>query len=522
MTIREKIGQMIVCGFDGHAVSDELRDALRTGTVGGIILFSRNCDSADQVIGLTEELRRAAGHKPLWVMVDQENGIVSPLSRVTTFPPGQMGLAAAGSESDVYWAARITGEKLRMLGFDAVLSPVLDVNVEPANPIIGTRAFSDDPNVVSRYGIAMMRGSIDSGVMPVGKHFPGHGATTADSHEELPRVLITREELFERELYPFRQAIQHGLPAVMVGHLFFPGVDSEEGPSSVSRKLIEGLLRNELSFGGLIVSDAMEMKGITDHYETGDAAVAAVGAGMDVLLYVDVRNAVAAHEALVDATSSGAISESRVTESYERIMVAKKSFAGIPSRPCGVDVNRILEQEFETKIRSLNRHSIMTRRGAGRGVPRGSRLLDETRPITLIATASTRRELERRKGFWLEMEPLTAERGLTTVQMNGEDLLGDGAALRRVVAEKTQVVFLSFSRTAPDRQLTELVRDAVPQSKRVLVVAVDNPWVAEHVPGGSDVAFCFGLEFSAIGVLLETMLTELPSHARMPVRISPP
>jgi beta-N-acetylhexosaminidase len=452
-------------------------------------------------------------------MVDQECGAVSPLSRVTTFPPGHMALAAIGLESDAYWAARITGEKSKALGFDVVLAPVLDVNVEPANPIIGTRAFSDDPVIVSRFGIAVMRGLIDGGVMPVGKHFPGHGAAIADSHEELPRLTTSRQEFESRDLYPFRQAVLSGIPSIMVGHLFVPAIDPAEGPSSVSAALIDGVLRKKLSFSGLIVSDAMEMRGVADYCDTGEAAIAAVRAGMDLLIYVDVANALVAHQALLDAVKSGTVLESRVTEAYEKVVLTKASYMGLQSRPGGPEAIQLLDQEFEDKIAELNSRSMLTARGSDRVALANQPLLDSTVQALFVLTASTRRELERRREFLRRFEPLAKARMQHARFAMGEDVIQNLGSFGKELEEGTQLVLVSFSRTPHDEPLFEVIRWAESQSCSLILVAADNPWIVEEVPTEIDVVFCFGLEVSTLTALADRLLMAPETQALFPVHI---
>jgi len=507
VTAEEKIGQMIAGGFDGTELPAELARAIQGGRIGGVILFGWNVSSSGQVAELTERLLGLSCDPPVWIMVDQECGIVSPLSGVTTFPPGQMAVGAIGSDRDAYWASRITGEKLKVLGFDVVLAPVLDVNTEPENPIIGTRAFSDEPESVSRLGKAMIKGSLDSRVLPVGKHFPGHGATLLDSHEELPVLDRSSAVLRERDLPPFAGAIRAGLPGVMVGHLWFPSLDPIERPATVSPVVVGELLRGELGFDGLVFSDAMEMKGVAEFASAAEAPLLAVQAGLDVLIYVDVENALLAHEVLTGAYRRGELTGERIESSYRRIVSAKARFGGSPGRTAAGEREAVLGREFEAKIEELNRASIHIARGRGAAAADGSApVVDLALPSVFTSTGETGRERRRKREFLERFEREWAGRKGKSRFLEARELIEAGpAGVERILGGVSQVILLSFSRRATDpalKSIFELVRSF---TGRKTLVAVDNPWVAEAAPPGYDIVLCFGFEPSVPGVLVQAL-----------------
>jgi beta-N-acetylhexosaminidase len=284
----DTIASPLWAGFDGKTLPAALSRWLEAGEVGGVVLFSRNIESPAQVRALCREIRSAAGGgNPLpLIAVDQEGGRVARLidPPFTRFPPARAcSLFCCRNESVAETVGAATAAELRAVGIDMNFAPVLDVDSNPRNPVIGDRAFSEDPHTAAALGIAFAKGSLSRGILPVGKHFPGHGDTSADSHEELPVVRAGRQTLLRRELLPFRRAARAGIPALMTAHVMYPALDRAL-PATLSRKILHNLLRERLRFRGAVISDALEMKAIADRYGIGEAAVLAVTAGCDVVL----------------------------------------------------------------------------------------------------------------------------------------------------------------------------------------------------------------------------------------------
>ena len=278
----------LMVGFEGKTVPRQLSQWIREGTAVGVILFSRNVESPRQLRELCREIRSCAGKgsPPPLIGIDQEGGRVTRLAApgFTRFPPARCySLFCCRAFRVAFAAGEAMAEELRAVGVDINFAPVLDVDSNPENPVIGDRALSTDPGTVAELGIAFLRGTMSRGVLPVGKHFPGHGHTASDSHEELPVVRSPRDTLRDRDLLPFRRAIRAGIPALMTAHVLYPALD-RVFPATMSGKILGELLRGRLRFRGTVFSDALEMKAITDRYGIGDAAVRAVTAGCDVVL----------------------------------------------------------------------------------------------------------------------------------------------------------------------------------------------------------------------------------------------
>jgi len=278
----------LMAGFEGKHLPRPVARMLREGTLLGVVLFSRNAESPRQVKELCREIRAAGGSgrpAPL-IAVDQEGGRVQRLTEpgFTRFPPARCySTLCCHAERAAEAAGEAIAEELRAVGVDINFAPVLDVDSRPDNPVIRDRAFSDDPNQAARLGVAFFRGTLSRGILPVGKHFPGHGATDADSHEVLPVVRGTGRILSDRDLLPFRRAVRAGIPALMTAHVLYPALDRAH-PATFSPKILLGLLRKRLRFGGVLFSDALEMGAVASLCGIAEAVVRASSAGCDIPL----------------------------------------------------------------------------------------------------------------------------------------------------------------------------------------------------------------------------------------------
>lgn len=334
MDVKTAAGQHIMAGLPGTEIDPAFAALVRECKVGNVILFRRNVKNAAQLARLCASLRELivseTGMEP-FIAIDQEGGVVSRFSPDMATTPGAMALAAAGGDAP-YRAARLTAAQLRAAGVNFDLAPVLDVNSNPLNPVIGVRSFGDLPEEAAERAMGFMRGLLDGGVMACGKHFPGHGDTDTDSHIGLPRVDKSREQLEECELLPFRRAIEAGIPAIMSSHVLFPALEPEKLPATMSRRILTGLLREELGFGGVIISDCMEMDAVAKFYGTVNGAAAALKAGADIVC-ISHTAALAREtaERLWQRYEAAEGEERRELErSGERIAEAKRRFTAVP------------------------------------------------------------------------------------------------------------------------------------------------------------------------------------------------
>ena len=336
MSIEEKVGQLIVVGFDGTTVNSTIRANISQRFVGGVALFARNIQSPQQAARLTNDLQQLAQETkhqiPLFMATDQEGGRVSRLKKGATVFSGNMALGATRSGKLAGQAGRITGIELAAAGINLNFAPVMDVNNNPCNPVIDRRSFGESPDLVARLGTAYTGGLQENGVLATAKHFPGHGDTTVDSHTDLPTVKHDLERIQAIELKPFRAAIEAGVAAVMTAHILYPALDADR-PATLSRAILTDLLRGELGFSGLIITDDMGMKAIDERYTAGEAAVMAIEAGADMVLTLwTLANQVEVFNALVSAVKNGTIPEDRIDQSVGRILKNKEACGALDWR----------------------------------------------------------------------------------------------------------------------------------------------------------------------------------------------
>ncbi len=329
LSLEEQIGQTLMVGFQGLTPSPEIIELIQHYHVGNIILFSRNVHDAQQVLELTQHLQsiaKEAGQPyPLLIAIDHENGIVQRLGDIVTIFPGNMALGAIGSKEIAYKVAQAIGQELKALGITMNLAPVVDVNNNPANPVIGVRSFGEDAQQVGRLGAAMVKGYQSAGILSCLKHFPGHGDTAIDSHLALPTIPYTLERLEELELVPFRRGIEAGTESVMIAHISFPALTQDTMlPASVSATIVQGLLREELGFTGVILSDCMEMNATANTFGTERAAVMALDAGIDIVLVSHTHTRQQGSiEAIQRAVLSDKLSPHMVQQAAERVLRLK-------------------------------------------------------------------------------------------------------------------------------------------------------------------------------------------------------
>ncbi|KAG9239317.1 putative beta-N-acetylglucosaminidase [Amylocarpus encephaloides] len=338
--LRDNVGQLFIVGFHGHVASDHIKKLVTYYRVGTVILFSRNIDTGEQLTELTkslQEIANSSGHsQPLFISIDQENGLVTRIKPpVAVQLPGSMALGATNDPSNAYNVAAATAQTLQRFGINMNYAPIADINSEPKNPVIGVRSPSDDPETVGRFVSAQIKGFWSGRVVPCVKHFPGHGDTAVDSHFGLPTIEKTRFAMDQCELLPFRRAVTEGVDAVMTAHIVLPLLHISLGaaddsnqklPASLNPDIIN-ILRNEMKYEGLIVSDCLEMDGVRAPYGTETAAVMALKAGTDsVMICHTIAAQVGAIEKVMAAVRSGELSQSAIQISGRRIRALKKKF----------------------------------------------------------------------------------------------------------------------------------------------------------------------------------------------------
>ena len=326
MTLDEKIGQMIITGFNGSEYNDDMDRLINEYKVGGVILFARNIEDSNQMIDLTRALQENNNNLPLFISIDEEGGRVSRLPDDIEKFPAAFDIGLINNDQTAYENGKEIGYTLKRLGINLDYAPVLDIYSNENNTVIGDRAFSKEESIVSTMGIATMEGIEDADIIPVVKHFPGHGDTEVDSHYGLPIVYKTLEELRNFEFIPFVKAIESGCDVIMVSHIILNEVDSSN-PASLSKIVISDLLRKDLEFDKVVITDDMSMGAITSIMSIEEACIKSIEAGCDILL---LGNAYEEIEQVINSIKlklyNGEISEEQINKSVKRILELKKKY----------------------------------------------------------------------------------------------------------------------------------------------------------------------------------------------------
>ena len=350
MSLDEKIGQLVIVGLDGYTPNTDISNLINDYKVGGVILFGNNVKNPNQLLGLINSLKtiNSQNKTPLFISVDEEGGRVSRMpSEIKNIPSSQI-IAEKNDSNLSYNIGKVIGEELKLFGFNMDFAPVLDINSNPNNPVIGDRSFGSTVSIVNKLGIKTMKGIISSNVIPVVKHFPGHGDTLVDSHVGLPVVNKDLAKLNEFELIPFKEAIKNNIDTIMVSHILLNKIDSTY-PASMSKAVITGVLRESLNFSGVVITDDMTMGAIMKYYEIGDAAVKSINAGSDIILVCHgYNNELKVINSLKAAVLSNVIKESRLDESVYRVLKLKEKF-----NITNVTIDSVNTSSINNKIQNL-------------------------------------------------------------------------------------------------------------------------------------------------------------------------
>ncbi|RKP52962.1 glycoside hydrolase family 3 protein [Cohnella endophytica] len=333
LTLREKIGQLIVAGFPAPSLTEDLKRLIRDYKIGNVILFSHNIENKQQLRSLCDELQSSITEHtgyPALISIDQEGGRVTRLPADASNVPGAMAIASTGRPENAYAAGRLTARELRALGVNFNLAPVLDINNNKLNPVINVRAYGDTAETVETYGLQMMNGLRDGGVLTAVKHFPGHGDTAVDSHLGLPTIDKTLEELLELELKPFQAAIDAGAEGLTIAHILYPRIEPERVPATMSRAIVTDLLKMKMGYRGLVISDCLEMDAIKKYYGTANGALGALQAGVhQVFVSHSAQLVIETVETIENAVASGELAMSVLDEAVQEVLRWKEKYGRV-------------------------------------------------------------------------------------------------------------------------------------------------------------------------------------------------
>lgn len=376
MDVQEKVGQLVIVSFETTEVDTKTEAWLRTNKIGNVIVYAKNIENAEQATSLTGQLQktiRNATQIPAFIGIDQEGGMVNRVREGVTIFPSPMAIAA-GRHENLYSLAWSMADELSGMGFNMNFAPVLDVSSNPDNPVIHLRAYGDDPQAAANFASIWIKGLQEGGMVSVAKHFPGHGDTSEDSHFALPKVNKTLDELKAMELIPFEAAIHSGVSAIMTSHILFPKIEKEKIPATLSKTIVTDLLKEELGYNGIVISDSLQMDAIQAHYGMAEAAVKAIQAGVDMLILgdgkvlqpdsEDVQTPVI--EALIEAVGQGTITAERLDDAVLSILRIKNDYGLFIDQgeqnhaPYDIDLNahQVLVQETSDQSMTLIRDDV--------------------------------------------------------------------------------------------------------------------------------------------------------------------
>src|SRR6266853_1682078 len=530
MTVDEKIGQLLFptyhgtfTAIDSPAYQQMLHD-VRDLHAGGFILATRMTPlgiekSQTYPTAVLNNQLQSKSKLPLLIGADFERGTAMRLDEGTSFPT-QMAIAAGGNPKDAYAMGKITALEARAVGVHWIYAPDADVNNNPGNPIINTRSFGEDPACVSEFVSAFVRGVEENGGLATAKHFPGHGDTAADSHIDLPVIRADRARLNTLELVPFRAAISSGAGSIMTGHLNVPALEPDPNtPATLSHNILTDVLRTQLGFQGLIVTDAMDMGGITVRYAPGEAAVRAVAAGADCLLMPPVPDA--AFEALQAAVKSGRISKERLDASVRRILQAKARLGLNANRL--VDVNAINKKfgsaAWQKEAQEISDRGVTLLRDTPHRLP-----LDATKPSLALLLA-----------FYADPEPYPGEdlerelrsRFDSVATLRADTRFVNASVLRLPPPESYDIAILALFVRVSDRkgnvdvpaEQAALAEQIYETDKPVITVGFGSPYLIERFPQAETWLAAFGISDVAQISAARALFGEIPVRGKLPVTI---
>lgn len=518
MSLREKIGQMVMVGFDGEEVNPSITEMIEKYKVGGIIYFARNFSNPKQAAKLSAKVQNLSIQStglPLFLSTDEEGGIVTRVKGMTHFP-GPMSLGAADIDQLTEKVAQAKGEQLKYLGINFNLSPVLDVNNNPQNPIIGVRSFGSEPKRVAKHGKSYLNGLQSENVIACGKHFPGHGDTSTDSHLNLPVIEHNLNYLKQVELIPFKTAIDNSIDSIMIAHIAFPALTGRDDlPATLSSEIITDLLRKELGFQGLIITDCMEMQGISSTFGTVEGAIQTVKAGSDqVLISHTPSKQIEAVEKLLEVVQNGEIKEERIDNSLKRILKLKQEKISKQKTPnYQKEKFNIYLNKGQIVSEEVSRQAVTVYSDPGKNIPLNPDDYKKLFLLDLSKNVTSPVENEGEKEGWDNKELL--KKKLKNSGYNVEEVMQkDLENAEKIKTKDSAVIVLlkNFSFNSPGHKVINKLNNS---SQPVLAVCQGNPYSAVKIKKAT-VIFIYDNSPAHINPLVEIIEGEQEAMGILP------
>ena len=515
LTIREKIGQLFMVGFKGTELPDEIKSFLKEYNIGFVILFSRNVKSIPQVVNLTNQIHSQARISP-FIYTDQEGGTVVQFKEIASTFTAHMGIAATGDKKNSEIAGKIIGEEMYACGIDGVLAPVLDVNYEQNNPIIGIRSFSDDPDMVTEFGEKFFKGLNKGGVAACGKHYPGHGGTTEDSHLEIPEHHISETDFFKTSFKPFHVISKKNIDSMIVAHIRYPKLT--KNIATFSGYFINDLLRKKAGYRGIVLSDCMEMSAIKDNFSTGEIVRNSIEAGIDVIIAshnLDFQKELI--ENLIDFVQKGIITEKRIDESVLRIFNLKKKFNLLQARKYkeAAEAEKILRGKKETEEKIINRSITLlrNRRGIIPVNPEEKTLIVEWEKAKASVPVSKAENISM-------LEPCVTryikKPEIKILKLDGKIPEGFYEELNKY----TYIIAGVYSRNPEVEKIqSSALEKIIKIRKDTVVVSMGNPYDISNIPQSDTYIVTYGFRRIQIDALFKVITGEIKPKGKLPVNI---
>ncbi|MCP4504600.1 MAG: beta-N-acetylhexosaminidase [Deltaproteobacteria bacterium] len=520
MTTEQKVGQLLFLGFGGKVMDETIARFLKQKQPGGVALFGRNIKKLKQTLTLIHEVRRYDPHGiPLFVSVDQEGGNVVRIRQGATIIPSNMALGASFDEDLSRRAGQSLGWDLAVMGFNMNLAPVLDVNSNPKNPVIGSRSFGADPVLVAKLGVAYVKGMQGEGVSAVAKHFPGHGDTASDSHFDMPSLPHDEERLSKLELPPFQAVFDAGLDGLMTAHIALPAITEEpDMPATVSKNVLTTLLREKMGYKSIVITDGLEMAGIVKRYGSGEAAVRAVVAGADmvmVLWFPEKKNEV--ERMLRKAVKSGRISMERLDDAVRHILAVKvrRGLFTRKKKDVKAAMWELSKSPYRKVVDEIARRAITVVKNEGDTLPLVFKAnKDATKKRDKIVAVSSERS-------FLKSLAYRNHRRVRQVRMSLRQSKAKALRTAKSVARKARnaTAVVVTVREPSQAEVVRQLRPLLEKETKLVVVTFGVPYVLSDLD--VDAALCaFGFRGPSTWAASQILKGEIVPKGRLPIALS--
>ena len=516
MTLSQKVGQMFVVGLGGTSLGNDLKSAVQKCNFGNVIYMGYNVTSPGTLASLSNDIQKLLIEKntvPGFICTDQEGGRVARLTNGGTHFISNMAMAGTGDFTNTYLEGVAMGKELRNYGINVDFAPVLDVNNNPNNPIIGIRSYSDNPLKVGLFGVNMFTGLQSENVMGCSKHFPGHGNTSTDSHYGLPKIDTGINELYQTELAPFISAVSNGIDSIMTTHIIFSAIDKTY-PATLSEKVLTGLLREELGFDGLIITDGMEMAAVTENFGGADEiAVLAVKAGVDILTYTSNNTPQTAYNGIMAAIKKGEITEERINESVRRILLKKIKYDVLDGYTAKNDnITEMLEEHNELNIK-FAMDSLTQVRGTFNGIDKSKKVLVIS-PTTTYDLGSNVNSFANYASNYLKLNGYTCDYEEVSTNIKASD---SSRIVEKAKGYDVVVVAMSNVKTSNYSRSANFVNSLAKLNNELVVIALDTPYDILSYSGVDNYICVYGYQKATVIALSRYLNGEFKAVGVCPV-----